>query len=89
MCIDTFNNLVDHVWEHRKYYYEYPVDYLFDYPNYGNLPREISNGLTPEAVDAMQYIWEDFAVECSIKTKSQFRSTLKRQLRELGEKITQ
>lgn len=29
---------------------------IFDYPNYGGLPKRLSNTLSPEAVDAMQVI---------------------------------
>ena len=52
------------IWKKRKDIQKFALenqgmDYVFDFPDYADLPRYIADRLSPEAVDAMQYIWED------------------------------
>ena len=90
MKLHIFNQTVDFLWNHRCFYLDYPEDYVFDYPNYGNLPKKLSNTFSPEIVDAIQEVWTDaFQVNIGadqpiIKTKRDFRAAFKYNLKELG-----
>ena len=65
MKITIFTKIVDHLWnlspqwndaiynEATRLLGVYP--YIFDYPDYSGLPRSISNRLSPDAVDAIQW----------------------------------
>jgi len=80
----TFEKIVNHIYPIRKSLV-YP-DGVFDYPEYGGLPKRISNNLSPEAVDAMQDVLFDLEGNLSFyKRKYQFRSAYKERLRDLGE----
>lgn len=57
-------------------------DCLFDYPDYAGLPKKIVNQLSPEAVDAMQYVLQE-----SFVRKRDFSRAYKKTLIDLGEKL--
>ena len=93
MKLHIFNQTVDFLWNHRCFYLDYPEDYVFDYPNYGNLPQKLTNSFSPEVVDAIQELWQDSFVVCQssgrtvINTKRDFRAAFKFNLKNLGEQI--
>ena len=72
---------IDHLWNHREYYF---VDRMFDYPFYGGLKSKFKG--SPEACDAIQFLWSSL-VNNKFKTKRQFYSEFKLRLNELGEEI--
>lgn len=69
----------------------------FDYPDYGDLPKNISYRLSSEAVDAIQDILRDEWVWCPIKeeeifkrvytSRKQFQAKIKLRMKELGERF--
>lgn len=44
----------------------------FDFPDYGGLPKRLSNRLDGDFVDAIQYTWPPY----DYKTKAQFRNDI-------------
>lgn len=78
-----FDATINHLWQHRFYYYD---DHLFDFPFYGGIPRKINRTFSSEAVDAMQNVWEEFTNDF-YKTKKQFASAYKVELKILGENV--
>jgi len=79
MKTEIFKEATDIIWNNR-----FCLSEDFDYPEYGDLPERISVTFSPEAVDAMQYIWGAIT---SFKTKKDFISEYKKTLFELGEAI--
>jgi len=77
----TFLRIVDHIFPIRKKFLE-DFDEVFDYPDYGGLPKKISNSLSPEAVDAMQYILDG----CKFSSKRDFARAYRNRLLEIGER---
>ena len=47
--------------------------YVFDHPEYAHMPKSISSKLTTDAVDAIQYSWNDLLVSAK-----QFRYSMGR-----------
>ena len=93
-----FERMTELLWNKRKEIREgmirQEVD-IFDYPDYGELPKYIANSLSPEAVDAMQDVWS-YLVNLNLgfqevpehfKRLREFRSAYKQRLWELGEKV--
>ena len=80
----VFNKLIELLWTNRKIHQSQP-DVLFDFPDYGKLKKEIWKTLSPEAVDAIQYIWHDFLF--SIKRRREFAAKFRKRLKELGEGV--
>jgi hypothetical protein len=76
----TFQKIVDCVYPTRNLYSEDGDARQWDYPDYGGLPKSISNKLSPEAVDAMQDI-----IQSSYNRKRDFARAYKNRLEELGE----
>lgn len=76
----SFQRIVDHVFPTRKLYNKEGEDLQWDYPDYGGLPKNISDTLSSEAVDAMQDIIQD-----SFKRKRDFARAYRDRLRDLGE----
>jgi hypothetical protein len=54
---------------------------VFDYPKYGGLPKIVSSVLSPEAVDAMQYV-----LQSKFLRKRDFARAYRNHLRDLGER---
>jgi hypothetical protein len=81
MTINKFNEICDHIWKYKEYL---RLIEEFDYPFYGGLKSKM-NG-SPESVDAIQNIWFDFQLE-KFKTKKQFKSAYKQELKRIGELI--
>lgn len=87
MTKKLFKTITDHVWEHREYYLRFDKHCTFDYPFYGGLKNKIGTA-SPEAVDAMQNIWQLFVhVSSNITNKKQFLSLYKNELNRLGESV--
>lgn len=86
MTTKVFNEIIDRLFPIRGTLVEdtnYGLPYvLFDYPDYGGLPKRISYSLSPEAVDAMQDI-----LYKKYTRKRDFAAAYKERLFELGEKI--
>ena len=85
----TFQKIVDHMFPIREEFLDIPVlggEFChrvardFDYPLYGDLPKRISNKLSPEAVDAMQDI-----LQIKFVRKRDFARAYRDRLQELGE----
>ena len=84
----TFQKMVDYVFPIRQSYRRIN-DFVvvrerldFDYPDYAELPKKIVNQLSPEAVDAMQYVLQEHFVR-----KRDFSRAYKKTLIDLGEKL--
>ena len=90
MTEKMFKIIIDHLFPIREKFHDRD-DYdngcwidgdVFDYPDYGGLPKNISNRLSSEAVDAMQ------SIICNgFERKRDFAKAYKDRLEELGEKI--
>lgn len=66
--VTWLQEMVDHFWSHKK---EVLDDaYVFDYPDYGGLPKRISNRLYGDLVDSLQYELEPCLLRS--KTKKEF-----------------
>lgn len=78
MTKTIFKEIVDKLWPLVKM----DQDFEFDYPDYGKLPKIISNNLSSEAVDAMQ-----ITISNRCTTKAMFRKHYNKNLRILGEPI--
>jgi hypothetical protein len=76
----TFIEIVNHVYPTRNKYAFAGGDEQWDFPDYGGLPKRISNTLSSEAVDAMQDI-----IQSSYSRKRDFVKAYKERLFELGE----
>jgi hypothetical protein len=79
----TFKAIVDHLFPIRKEFFaQRPSGGSrdFDYPDYGGLPKRISNRLSSEAVDALQSI-----LDMKFLNKRDFAKTYKQSLKDLGE----
>lgn len=77
-----FEKIIDYIFPIRKKIEN------FDYPDYSDLPKKISYKLSPEAVDAMQYILYAFSYnKNAYKRKYKFKRAYYDQLKELGEKV--
>ena len=82
MTRDKFNEIINHLW----YYHEFLTECLnFDYPDYGSL-KTIMYSESPEAVDAMQSIWECF-IQGDYKKRSEFSKAYELALINNGEII--
>lgn len=83
MTRDKFNEIINHLW----YYHDVLADMYpdFDYPSYGGLKSKM-NDQSPEAVDAMQEIWENL-IEGDYKTRSEFSKMYEGALFRIGEVI--
>jgi hypothetical protein len=80
MTRDKFKEIINHLW----YYHEFLTDcHTFDYPYYGSL-KTIMYSESPEAVDAMQSIWERF-IEGDYKKRSEFSNAYELELINNGE----
>jgi len=102
MTKKCFDEMTEFLWKNRKQYANDMKQELnpseFDFPDYGGLPKYICSKLSPEAVDAMQYIWhsvcgvcwitlEDLKKEEKFRDLREFRSEYKLRLNVLGEKV--
>lgn len=77
---ETFKIIVDHAWDwHKRYVKANGEMGTFDYPEYGDLPKKISNRLSPEVVDAIQY-----AEGCNPATKQAFVRLFREQLKTIA-----
>ncbi|MDP3981774.1 MAG: hypothetical protein Q8Q33_10210 [Chlamydiota bacterium] len=95
MTKNQFKTIINSLWKNRQKLINETANAeidIFDFPDYGGLPNRIVNALSPEAVDAMQYIWNNF-LELDIylnpmkgfKTKNEFSRAYMKKLDELGE----
>lgn len=66
--------MVDFLWSNRKNLLNEYNEWEFDYPNYGGLPKKISNKLSGEAVDRIQNL---FQFPDRLNTKAKFRSEMR------------
>jgi len=87
----TFQNIVDYMFPIREKYRHKPGTFYmrygvfglpFDYPDYAGLHKKVVNQLSPEAVDAMQYVLQE-----SFVRKRDFSRAYKKTLIDLGEKL--
>ena len=87
MTEKVLNEIVDRLFPIRETLIEreengWDNNILFDYPDYGGLPKRISYKLSPEAVDAMQQILYN-----KYSRKRDFKKAYEEELFYLGEKI--
>jgi len=82
-----FDQVVDELWKNRIWYWYYDEDYIFDYPDYGNLPKKLSRTFSSEVVDAIQDIWWKLCMPVPKITKAKFKKDLRVTIECLGEKI--
>jgi hypothetical protein len=82
----TFNVVVDCLYPIRRSFYT-ETGKLFDFPDYGGLPKKVSNKLSPEAVDAMQQVLAGIGgeVSCDFRSKREFIRAFRERLHQLGE----
>lgn len=77
-----FNMIVTHIWRHREYLRPHQS---FDFPFYGGLKSRMKFA-SPEVVDAMQNIWDDFT-KGTYSTKAEFRKAYLNELIRIGEPV--
>jgi hypothetical protein len=80
----TFQTLIDFIFPIREKYCNTAGNEQqenWDFPNYGGLPKTISNTLSSEAVDAMQEIIQE-----NWTNKLDFSKAYKKALQNLGER---
>lgn len=75
--IKTFEEMIDILWKNRKQTFD--KEYIFDFPEYGGLPKKIANKLASDVVDIIQVFYSADMIK-DFKTKTQFRNVLKEQL---------
>jgi hypothetical protein len=75
--LKLFKQLVDHLWKNRELLFN--KNFLFDYPDYAGLPKQISQKLTTIAIDIIQEIFY-YQNQAKFTQKSQLEKALKRAL---------
>lgn len=70
--VPWLQEMIDYFWEQRAQIVN--EDFVFDYPDYGGLPKRISNKLYSDLVDVLQY--EVKPCLANSKTKRQFAGEL-------------
>lgn len=69
-----FIEATDYLWDqhHQKKLTE---DTIFDFPDYADMPAKISNKLSGDFVDVIQYLWKDL-IHRKFRTKIAFRKAI-------------
>jgi len=80
MKIKVFEECIDRLFPVRK---TKSIE-NFDYPDYGNLPKKLSNTFSPEAVDAIQNTKKELSVA---KSRKEFSTIWYEEMKRLGEDL--
>jgi len=75
--LKLFKQLIDHLWKNRELLFN--KNFLFDYPDYAGLPKQVSQKLTSTVVDVIQEIFY-YQNQTKFIKKSQLEQALKRAL---------
>ena len=78
--VQIFEDMIEFLWSNRENLKADKIDghYYFDYPNYGGLPKRISNKLSSEVVDRMQELLYD--LDYLFQNKLRFRKLMRESL---------